>query len=855
MMTLNQICTILSLVAIFATVFLLPLLLLFGEDVAKIERQYSEYNFDPFSDSSDSPESTVNHNNSHETLSSPSSSSKKSNESTTLACANIYDFPCYQSFDEDNQVICLNRDYQCNKIADCPNGEDEEECHDLYGALDQHFANQADKMKYLNVTIKSQPQFIHNNCTLSDIYQSVCPCILNDSTRILCPNHNFNQIPDNLSLTITVLNLDNGSIEAIDSDILSKYQNLTTLSLKNNQLTTIESTTFENLIHLKRLYLIGNQINHIDENAFHKLTNLKFLELHTNRLETIDAALLFKGLSKLETLYLEFNQLRSIGIFPHLNSLRWIDLSNNQLTEIQSIFQNLDHLEILNLSSNKLKRLPADAFHFNKRLIHLEVPLNQIDSIDVTTFHNLRDLRKLNLSYNPLTTLPRHVFKESRELQSIDLTGIEIRNIHPDHFNRTFNLRHVYFSKFRYCMYAPRVRVCRPFSDGVSSVKHLLLYPILRMFVWIVAGITCAGNTLVLVWRSLAKKEHQSLSLLVKNLAIADLMMGLYLVVIGSYDQAFREKYNNYALQWMHSWKCNFCGFLATLSSELSIFIVLMITIERYRSITMTCRLVTLRWTATILLIIWIISLAISVFPILYWSDPEDPLYYASNGVCFPLHLEDPFMFGWQFSTFIFLGINLPVIVIIIGLYTRLFLIIKRDRRLTRPALLGKDEHEDVILAFRFFCIVVTDCLCWVPIVSIKIVSFTYIYISPKVYAWLVVFILPINSALNPMIYTIAAPTGFRRKANKYIRQARRYLGPMIGYKNSNSDRGCRDHYSSSVPSNGTNSSLDHTRSSNCSVLSMAAVNSLTTKTNGIINTNGLTNEKELNKMNNKSTK
>lgn len=48
-------------------------------------------------------------------------------------------------------------------------------------------------------------------------------------------------------------NLDNGSIEAIDSDILSKYQNLTTLSLKNNQLTTIESTTFENLIHLKRL--------------------------------------------------------------------------------------------------------------------------------------------------------------------------------------------------------------------------------------------------------------------------------------------------------------------------------------------------------------------------------------------------------------------------------------------------------------------------------------------------------------------------------------------------------------------------------------------------------------------------
>uniref|UniRef100_T1KM82 G-protein coupled receptors family 1 profile domain-containing protein n=1 Tax=Tetranychus urticae TaxID=32264 RepID=T1KM82_TETUR len=828
-MTLNQVCTVISLIAIFATVFLLPLILLFGEDVANIERSYNEPHLDLFSDSDD--------NSSNFSINISTLDSDEDPE--TPICANIYDFPCHRSFDQDNQVICLNRDYQCNKVKDCPNGEDEEECNDIYGALDEHFTRQAKKWGTLIVSNKSQSNFIHANCTLADIYQSRCPCILNDSQRILCTNHDFTEIPSNLSTTITVLNLDNGKIDSIDSQVIAKYFNLTTVSLKNNRLTTIKSDSFSSLIQLKRLYLIGNEINHIDQDAFQKLINLKFLELHTNRLENIDAAQLFKGLTKLETLYLEFNQLKSVGKFPHLDS----DLSNNQLTEIQDIFRNLVSLKVLNLSSNKLKRLPADAFHYNKRLIHLEVALNSIESIDVTAFHNLRDLRKLNLSYNPLTTLPRHVFKESNALQSLDLSGIEIRNIHPGHFNRTVALRHVYFSKFRYCMYAPRVRVCRPFSDGVSSVKHLLLYPILRMSVWIVAGITCAGNTLVLVWRSMAKKEHQSLSLLVKNLAIADLMMGIYLVVIGSYDQVFREKYNNYALQWMHSWKCNFCGFLATLSSELSIFIVLMITIERYRSITMTCRLVTLRWTASILLLIWTVSLAVSLFPILYWSDPEDPLYYASNGVCFPLHLEDPFMFGWQFSTFIFLGINLPAIVAIIGLYTRLFLVIKRDRQLTRPALLGKADHEDVILAFRFFCIVVTDCLCWVPIVSIKIFSFTYMYISPKVYAWLVVFILPINSALNPMIYTIAAPTGFRRKATKYLRQARRHLGPLLGWTSSGSMH--QDRYSSSVPSNGT-SSLDHTRSSNCSVLSMAAVNSITK--NGLI-TNHVSSEKEIVKM------
>lgn len=36
-------------------------------------------------------------------------------------------------------------------------------------------------------------------------------------------------------------------------------------------------------------------------------------------------------------------------------------------------------------------------------------------------------------------------------------------------------------------------------------------------------------------------------------------------------------------------------------------------------------------------------------------------------------------------------------------------------------------------------------------------------------YCWLIVFILPINSAINPIIYTIASPTGFRQLIVKLI--------------------------------------------------------------------------------------
>ena len=117
--------------------------------------------------------------------------------------------------------------------------------------------------------------------------------------------------------------------------------------------------------------------------------------------------------------------------------------------------------------------------------------------------------------------------------------------------------------------------------------------------------------------------------------------MGVYLLTIGSYDAVFEDVYAIHALQWSRSWTCSFCGFLALLSSELSVLVLTLITVERYRCITANFRVVTTasaRWT---LLAVWIAALAISFFPLVYW--PSDSSYFGSSGVCFPLHIDEPF--------------------------------------------------------------------------------------------------------------------------------------------------------------------------------------------------------------------
>lgn len=124
-------------------------------------------------------------------------------------------------------------------------------------------------------------------------------------------------------------------------------------------------------------------------------------------------------------------------------------------------------------------------------------------------------------------------------------------------------------------------------------------------------------------------------------LLVSDFLMGVYLLTIGSYDSVYEDKYAIHALQWMRSWNCSFCGFIAMLSSELSVLVLALITIERYRCITANFRVVTTSSARWNLLFVWMIALAISSFPLIYWHHHSP--YYGSSGVCFPLHIDEPF--------------------------------------------------------------------------------------------------------------------------------------------------------------------------------------------------------------------
>ncbi|XP_035207603.1 relaxin receptor 1-like [Stegodyphus dumicola] len=387
-----------------------------------------------------------------------------------------------------------------------------------------------------------------------------------------------------------------------------------------------------------------------------------------------------------------------------------------------------------------------------RKLKSLSLSQNFITKLDTTSFGNISTLHKLDLHANKIRVIDADAFFGLSNLESLNFKMNELKKTTKAVFEPLVSLEYIYFDDFHLCSLALHVRVCEPRGDGISSIAHLLDSLVLRVSVWLVAVVAGLGNIAVLVGRFLFAEPNEVHSFYIKNLSLADLLMSVYLFIIAAYDLVFRGQYIHHETMWRHSWQCNLCGFLSTLSSESSILILAVITTDRYMSIIhpLSVKKRTLQSASAAMATAWGVAVLFSVLPLLnieYFGDE----FYGNNGVCLPLHIHDPFGQSWEYSTFIFCGLNFAAFLFIMFAYISMFFTISHSK----IGLRCTQQQQDRNIAKRFAFIVATDFLCWVPIVFIKVIAMGGVPIQEDLYAWVAVFLLPVNSAINPILYTL----------------------------------------------------------------------------------------------------
>nr|XP_060613231.1 thyrotropin receptor [Anolis sagrei ordinatus] len=319
---------------------------------------------------------------------------------------------------------------------------------------------------------------------------------------------------------------------------------------------------------------------------------------------------------------------------------------------------------------------------------------------------------------------------------------------------------------------------CTPEPDEFNPCEDVMGYQFLRIVVWFVNLLAIVGNAFVLF---ILLTSHYKLTVprfLMCNLAFADFCMGLYLLLIASVDLYTRSEYYNHAIDWQTGSGCSAAGFFTVFGSELSVFTLTVITLERWYAITFAMRLdkkIRLWHASVIMLGGWMVCFLLALLPLVGISS------YGKVSICLPMDTETPL--DQAYIVFVLL-LNIIAFVVICACYVKIYITVRNPQY--------KSGDKDTIIAKRMAVLIFTDFLCMAPI---SFYALSAIMNKPLITVSnskiLLVLFYPLNSCANPFLYAIFTKA-FQRdvfillsKFGLCEHQAQVYRGQTVSPKNS----------------------------------------------------------------------
>ncbi|XP_065072705.1 leucine-rich repeat-containing G-protein coupled receptor 5 isoform X2 [Ochlerotatus camptorhynchus] len=559
--------------------------------------------------------------------------------------------------------------------------------------------------------------------------------------------------------SLEVLRIDRANLTKLPDHICKTSPRLRSLDLKSNRLRSIPNVT--NCRDLRVLDLAGNSISSVHGAPFSSLGQLHDLLLSNNEIESIpyDA---FVGLSRLQVLDIEANRI----YFIH-----------------QDTFRPLVKLEDLNLGNNLFPHLPTAGL---ARLLHLKT-FNNPNLREFPPPESFPRIQTLALSYayhccsflQLVARAPKvskhHPIKEEVLFPIDNEFDMSLwNNSYNDIWPQLHNLSKKFGTQINDLLHAygpeyypggmptypeeyfeeeggaghpiptaqPGTIQCVPEPGPFMPCQDLFDWWTLRCGVWVVFLLAMLGNGTVVFVLIFSRSKMDVPRFLVCNLAAADFFMGIYLGFLAVVDASTLGEFRMYAIPWQMSAGCKLSGFLAVLSSELSVYTLAVITLERNYAITHAMHLnkrLSLRHAGYIMTIGWTFAITMAILPLFGVSD------YRVFAVCLPFEVTNGT--GSLAYVVFLMFINGVAFLTLMGCYLKMYCAIRGSQAW---------NSNDSRIAKRMALLVFTDFICWSPIAFFSLTAvFGLHLISLEQAKVFTVFILPLNSCCNPFLYAI----------------------------------------------------------------------------------------------------
>ncbi|XP_046869702.1 thyrotropin receptor-like [Hypomesus transpacificus] len=284
--------------------------------------------------------------------------------------------------------------------------------------------------------------------------------------------------------------------------------------------------------------------------------------------------------------------------------------------------------------------------------------------------------------------------------------------------------------------------ICLPKPDAFNPCEDVMSLGFLRVSLWVVSSLAILANLLVLL---ILLSSHSKLTItrfLICNLAFADFCMGMYLLLIASVDWYTRSQYYHYAIAWQTSPGCHLAGALTVFASQLSVYTLTAITLQRWHVIIFAMspqHRLRLRHALVVMLVGWVLCLLQAFLPLVGVSS------YQRVSICLPMDIETHAARIYVVSGLV---VNVLAFMVVCVCYVHIYCMVHNPQH--------QSSRGDASMAKRMAVLIFTNFLCLAPIsfygLSATLHRPLITVTDSKV---LLVLIYPLNSCANPFLYAI----------------------------------------------------------------------------------------------------
>nr|XP_026695443.1 relaxin receptor 1-like [Ciona intestinalis] len=357
---------------------------------------------------------------------------------------------------------------------------------------------------------------------------------------------------------------------------------------------------------------------------------------------------------------------------------------------------------------------------------------------------------------------------------------------------------------------------CPTFTEKagfVSSAQDLVGGDFLRAWLWILGIFSLVANFIVFGTTVYQLKSwhleplKKAFTFFIFNIAVSDLFMSVYLLGISIKGVQYSGRYCYHDVEWRCSVACSILGAFSIISSTVSALLLALMATFRLVSVYNPIKMGSVKTTTFVMpvVFIWILGLVLAFLPLVplnsgyfvnsvwlrnYFFPKQEitklellglvhrvPLfmsnastsqmnwfqsknfilqyfpvmqiqgeygYFGESSVCLPDLFLKVGSNAWEYSAFL-LTLNFTLFLYMFCSYMA---IIKRSRRMKSENKKNKKMQTTVaLLVFTNFC-------CVVPISIISYITLAGVSYNPVLYKVSAGFLLPINSSVDPIIYS-----------------------------------------------------------------------------------------------------